>query len=134
MNKKLFLIALLTATLAACAPATGEVSPEPLGGAVYIDSAELLIMESYPVQVALAIAGDLPTPCHELRYQYEIQDFGDEKRIDVTAYSEADPAAMCAQVLQPFEQRVGFDLQNAPEGMYVVCLNGELVGEFAYPG
>lgn len=130
-------LATLGLALAACAPAQPTPDPgsgQPLDGAVYIGSADLLIMESYPVQVALAITGDLPTPCHEFRYQYEIQDFGDEKRVDVSAYSVADPDAICTQVLQPFEERISFDLQNALEGTYVVYLNGERVGEFSYPG
>lgn len=131
-NSLLQLIAILF-LLVACAPPAGDAPLEPVDGAVYINSAQLLIMESYPVQVALIVTGDLPTPCHELRYHYEIQDFGDEKRVEVTMYSHADPEAICVQVLQPFEERISFDLQNAAEGTYLVYLNGEQVGEFNYP-
>lgn len=131
----IFLTTLLALLLAACgAQATEEPGGNPLGGEVYINSHELLIMESFPIQVALEVEGDLPTPCHEFRYQYEIQDFGGTVRLDVTTFSYADPAAACAQVLQSFEHRIDFDLTTGPEGDYEVYLDGELVGEFTYPG
>jgi inhibitor of cysteine peptidase len=142
MKKIILLIGLIGLLLGACAPTEELPGPlpgddaggtSPLGSPAYVDSAELLIMESYPVQVAVWVEGNLPTPCHEFRYQYEIQDFGAEKRMDITVYSEADPAALCTQVLEPFEERILLDLENAPEGTYVVYVNGELVGEFNYP-
>jgi hypothetical protein len=131
----ILLTTLLALLLAACgAQVTEEPGGNPLGGAVYISNYELLIMESYPVQVALWVEGDLPTPCHEFRYQYEIQNFGGTVRLDVVTYSYADPATACAQVLQPFEHRISFDLTTGPDGDYELYLDGELVGEFTYPG
>lgn len=106
----------------------------PLGAPAYVDVAELFIMESYPVQVEVAVRGNLPTPCHVLREQVETQDFGDEKRVDITLSSEADPETICTQVLEPFEAGISLDLENATDGVYVVYVNGELVGEFSYPG
>ena len=61
-----------------------ERTPVPAGGAVYIDTADLLIMESYPVQVALHITGNLPTPCHEFNYSYQIGTPEDRFRVDFT--------------------------------------------------
>lgn len=133
VNRRMLLLGTLLILVAACTASPDASTPEPVEGALYIHSADLLIMESYPVQVALVIAGELPTPCHEFLYQYEIQDLGDEKRIDVRAYSVADTEEVCIQVLQPFEEQVSFDLRNALEGIYVVYLNGERVGEFSYP-
>ena len=128
-------IALLAILLAACAPAPQPpLEPGPLGDGVQIDRAELLIMESYPVQVALVIEGHLPTPCHHFAYRQEIQDFGETIRMDITAYSQAGSDEACVQVLEPFEERIGFDLTFGPEGLFEVYLNGELVGEFSYPG
>jgi len=34
---------------------------------VFIDTADLMILESYPPQFRLHIAGNLPDPCHQLR-------------------------------------------------------------------
>ena len=133
MTKRISLLGASLLLVVACTASPGEITPQAEDGALYLHSADVLVMESYPVQVALVIAGELPTPCHELRYHYEIQDLGDEKRIDVNAYSVADPEEICIQVLQPFEEQVSFDLRNAAEGTYAVYLNGERVGEFSYP-
>ncbi len=131
-----FLPLVAAASLIACAAppsSTPDVPTEqPKGGAVYIDSADLLIMESYPVQIALHIVGNLPTPCHEFRSEVAQPD--NENRIYVSAWSESDPAAMCAQVLQPFDESVGIPMDGSADGTYSVWLNGEKVGEFSYPG
>jgi hypothetical protein len=132
MKAKLAIL-LLAVLLVGCAQ-TATPTDEPQGGAVYINSADLLIMESYPVQVMLHIIGDLPTPCHAFHYSYQIGNESDRFRIDVTAWSEADPAAMCAQVLQPFEENVSIPMGGAADGTYSVYLNGDLVGTFNYPG
>jgi inhibitor of cysteine peptidase len=95
-------------------------------GEVTISSQELLIMESYPLQVALLIEGTLPTPCHMLRV--EVSEPDDENRIMVEAYSLVDPTVICAQVLQEFDENI--PLGSYPDGTYTVLLNGEEVGEF----
>ena len=95
-------------------------------GNVFIDSSDLLIMESYPVQIALVLRGHLPTPCNHLRVvanpPYE------QNRIQVEVYSVIDPAETCIQVLEPFEANIG--LGSFPTGHYSVWVNGEMVGEF----
>jgi hypothetical protein len=117
--------------LTACSVAQPTPSSEPQQGLVYVNSTDLLIAESYPVQVSLHIAGDLPTPCHELRLQVAAPD--DLNRIFVSVWSESDPAAICVQMLEPFEVNLPIRMDGAAEGTYSVWLNGELVGEFNYP-
>lgn len=131
MKTMKFLVAMFL--LAACAPAAGVATDQPQGGAVYIGSAELLIMESYPVQIALRVTGDLPTPCHSFNYAYQIGSPDDRFRVNVSAWSESDPAAFCVQVLEPFEVSIPISMEGAADGAYSVWLNGELVGEFSYP-
>ena len=141
MKKNLVLLIALLA-VAGCAqggaPEPSEPndpgSTSPIGAPAYVDEAQLIIMESYPVQVAVVISGNLPTPCHALRHQVEMQDFGAEKRVDITVSSEAQPDAICTQVLEPFKAQISLDLANAPDSLYTVYVNGELVGEFNYPG
>jgi len=95
-------------------------------GNVFIDRSELLIMESYPIQVALVLQGSLPTPCNQLRVVAKPQD--EQNRIQVDIYSVIDPAKGCVQVLEPFEVNVG--LGSFPSGHYSVWVNEEMVGEF----
>jgi hypothetical protein len=139
--RRLWILAAVLFFLSACSAAlptsTAECeSCDPIdsqGGAVYITNTDLLIAESYPVQVSLHVTGDLPTPCHSLNYSYQVGSPNDRFRIDVTAWSESDPDAICIQVLEPFEASIPISMEGAADGTYTLWLNGELVGEFSYP-
>jgi hypothetical protein len=95
-------------------------------GTVFIERSELLIMESYPIQVMLALQGSLPTPCNQLRVIAKPPN--EQNRIQVEVYSVIDPAKACVQVLVPFEANIG--LGSFPPGHYSVWVNGESIGEF----
>jgi hypothetical protein len=155
MNKITFLLVIAVA-LSACGPAaTGSRDGSPDGdnpvssdqdtpvpsdlpyavkagdanlsrGNVFIDSTDLVIRESYPPQIALVLAGGLPTPCHQLRVVVSPPDLGN--RIDVEVYSVVDPAAICIQVIEAFSQTV--EMGTYASGHYTVFVNGELAGEF----
>ena len=95
-------------------------------GAVFIDSTDLLTMESFPLQFSITLKGNLPTPCHELRVVYNEPDT--ENKIALEVYSVVDPGVMCAEVIQPFEQNIS--LGSFPAGHYTVWVNGEQMAEF----
>ena len=95
-------------------------------GNVFIEENGLVIRESYPPQIALAISGNLPTPCHEIRAEISAPDV--ENKINVDVYSVVDPNMICTQVLKPFMENI--ELGTFPTGHYSVWLNGEMVGEF----
>ncbi len=135
-------ILLVSMLLAACG---GQTTPTPFGpdeppgnnyenilGSVYISEANLMVMESYPIQVALNISGELPTPCHTVRAIVTPPDGDMEFHIQI--YSEAKADEVCIQVLQPFSENVSLPLQGLADGTYSVWLNDEKVGEFNYPG
>lgn len=95
-------------------------------GNVFIENSDVLVMESFPVQIAWVLSGDLPTPCNQLRVVANPPDEGN--RIQVEVYSVIDPAETCIQALEPFEANIG--LGSFPSGHYSVWVNGEMVGEF----
>jgi hypothetical protein len=122
--------------LAGCASTTDPAPPpglpnlpggeaEGTRGPVYVDSTELLLLESYPVQVRLKVSGSLPTPCHALKW--EIREPSAKGRIDVALFSLADPNLACIQVLEPFDASI--PLGAFESGSYNVYLNGEPVGD-----
>lgn len=107
--------------------ALGAASPDPAmdgttEGPVYVDSTEILYLESFPVQVHLAVRGSLPTPCHEAAWEVEQTD----EVIAVRLWSRADPELICVQVLEPFE--VSIPLGTFESASLSVELNGEPVG------
>lgn len=87
-------------------------------GDMYLDRTEILVMESYLVQIALHLVGDLPDPCHELRAIINIPD--ENKRIRIELYSVFDPTLICIQVLQPFDNRLG--LGSYPSDRYMIYI------------
>lgn len=95
-------------------------------GSVFIDKSELLVMESYPVQIALVLKGALPTPCNHLRVVAAPPD--EQNHIQIDVYSVIDPTQICVQVLEPFDANVG--LGSFPAGHYSVWVNGKKIGEF----
>lgn len=117
-------------------PATANPMPQPYApqpgdtaltrGVVYLDSEEISVMESYPVQIMLTLKGSLPTPCNQLRVLANPPD--EQNRIQIDVYSVIDPDQICAQVLEPFD--VNINLGSYPSGHYSVWVNGESVGEF----
>lgn len=92
---------------------------------VYLDSADILILESYPPQYRLLLKGSLPDPCHKLEVVVPAPDA--KGVIAVQVFSLADPVAICIQVLEPFEESVSLD--GFPPGTYQVEVNGEEVGQ-----
>ncbi|MDD2922621.1 MAG: hypothetical protein PHQ36_10085 [Anaerolineales bacterium] len=95
-------------------------------GGVYLDSTDLLVLESYPLQFTLTLRGNLPTPCNHLKVDVAPPDA--QNKIIVDAYSLVDPNTMCAEVLQPFEENV--PLGGFPTGHYFIWVNGKQVAEF----
>jgi hypothetical protein len=93
---------------------------------VFLDSSQINIMESYPVQINLYLQGSLPTPCHQLRIIFAQPDT--EKRIQIEVYSVVDPEKICAQMLKIFEANI--PLGSFPIGNYSIWINGTQIGEF----
>ncbi len=98
-------------------------------GGVFADYYDVLMLESYPVQVRLQIVGNLPDPCHQFRAVVSTPD--EQNQIKVEVYSVADPEMMCVQTLVPFEQSVA--LGDFTEGDFTVWVNGAQVGDFHLP-
>ena len=120
--------------LTAC---SGEVQPPEstptqdavFRGAAYIEETEILLLESFPVQVRLKLRGNLPTPCHAL--QWEVSEPDEQGQIRVEVYAATEPDQICIQVLEPFEAQI--PLGDYREGDFTVWLNGEKVGAFNLP-
>jgi inhibitor of cysteine peptidase len=144
INKTLITI-LLAAFISGCAsspdsPVTSETPSEPgqndflpspadgslIRGVAYLNSVDLLTLESFPLQFMLVLKGELPTPCHQLRIAVNPPDTTNKIVVDV--YSISNPDAMCIQVLEPFE--VNYPLGSFPPGSYSLWVNGEMAAEF----
>ena len=143
--RKFILITMLVILLTACAPLTAvpistptlptmqpkDYAPRPasgrlMRGGAFLDSSDLLTLESYPLQFSLSLKGNLPTPCHHLRVTVSPPDADNKVVVDV--YSVTDPNTVCIQVLEPFD--VSIPLGSFPSGHYFLFVNGEEIAEF----
>lgn len=108
-----------------------DYAPQPsdanlIRGELYLETKEVLTLESFPPQFTLHMTGNLPTPCHNLRAAVNLPD--SENKIVVDVYSVVDPDVICAQVLAPFD--VTIPLGSFPLGKYTLWVNGVMVAEF----
>lgn len=123
-------VLLLLGTSGGAIARAAELDPVAPSGRdrVYVDSTEILLLESYPVQVQLIVRGSLPSPCHELMWQ--VDDRGTV--LEVALWSSADPDEVCIAVLEPFEVSIGlgsFESADIP-----VLLDGQPVGRVVIGG
>lgn len=86
-------------------------------GKATIDSLNVNIMESMPVQVSVLVKGFLSDGCTSI-HRVDRKKEGNTFIIDV--FTERPKDAMCTQALVPFEQTVPLDVQGLSAGTYKV--------------
>jgi len=107
-------------------PRADPVNPPVEKGPFFLDSADVLVMESYPIQVTVVVDGSIPTPCDSAGWKVEI--VGDEILVEVYSIPLNDPAASC--IAQVEDVAVTVPLGSFQAGAYTVIVNGETVGSF----
>jgi inhibitor of cysteine peptidase len=101
---------------------TGSLDEGPtLGGKAMIDSVEVLMRESMPVQVSVSVKGNLADACTRIDEITTTRD-GNTFNIDITTARPAE--LMCAQVLTPFEENISLEARGLKKGTYAVNVNG----------
>ncbi|GIK40970.1 MAG: hypothetical protein BroJett011_48030 [Chloroflexota bacterium] len=108
--------------------------PGPAAGAyaygqAAVESIEVRLVESFPVQVQMVARGSLPDSCTEID-QALIERNGNTFQGRLTTRSRTDQ--MCAQAVVPFEEVIPLDVSGLPPGQYTVNVNG-LVDSFTLP-
>lgn len=107
------------------APPDGN-APISEAGEALVESLEVRILESFPVQVQAVVRGQLPDACVAITNK-EVVSAGPTFRIRLTTARQTD--RICAQVLMPFEEVVALDVAGLPAGAYDVRIN-DLVEPF----
>jgi len=117
MSKKILLlglIMLITIFTAGC------LSSLPTIGLALVDEIDILILESFPVQVQVIASGNLPDPCTEIS---EVLQEREENTFFITIKTYRPPG-LCIQVLAPFEEIISLEVYGLPAGTYTVDVNG----------
>ncbi|MCD6578811.1 hypothetical protein J7L48_05000 [bacterium] len=99
---------------------TGCLSTLSTIGLAPVEEIEIVILESFPVQVQVIASGNLPDPCTEIS---EVLQEREENTFFVTIKTYRPPG-LCIQVLAPFEEIISLEVYGLPAGTYTVDVNG----------
>jgi len=102
-------------------PTSEPASRDPVELDAIVEQVDILLKESYPVQVDLLIRGYLPDSCSVLDLLTQ-EVVGDRIVVSVVTTRPAD--AVCTQALEPFEVTFPLDLSELTAGSYTIDVNG----------
>jgi inhibitor of cysteine peptidase len=123
----LFLAAMVLPVVAVAACADGQEGQEPfIYGTAQVDSIDLLMLESFPVQVNLVARGNLPDGCTAIDQVTQARQ-GNTFKVTITTKRPA--GKVCTQALVPFEETIALEVAGLPAGAYTVDVNG-VTGSF----
>jgi hypothetical protein len=107
----------------------GEPTPKDASGRAAVDRIEILLLESFPVQVHVVAHGYLADGCTQIGMATQRKDLHTNTFwVEVT--TARDPDAACTQATVPFEELIVLDVYGLPAGTYTVNVNG-VTGTFA---
>ncbi|HSK66756.1 MAG TPA: hypothetical protein VK888_07495, partial [Anaerolineales bacterium] len=137
MYRKLTLViaALFILLATACAPVVPAApivqQPSiPVTGMANVQSVDVQVLETQPVEVIAVIQGQLPDAgCTTVVSTNQVRA---GNVLNVVLTTTTDPVALCAQALTPFEQTISLDVSGLAPAVYTVNVNG-VEGSFYLP-
>lgn len=109
-------------------PPTDEPVSQPVTGIAAVESIQILLLESFPVQVNARMRGILPDGCTTID-QINTDKSGNDFTITLTTFRPAD--AVCTEESVPFDEVVALDVLGLDAGTYTVTANG-VSGTFTF--
>jgi len=91
-----------------------------------VESIQIVIQESFPVQVEVVARGALPDDCTRVD-QVQVERAGNDFQLTIT--TTHDTATSCNEVSVPFEEVIPLDVLGLDAGRYTVRVNG-MTGSF----
>lgn len=99
---------------------------EVVSGPATIDSIEVLILESFPVQINVRVRGVLTDGCTTID---EVAANRGSSSFDVAITTRRESGQICSEAEVPFEELVPLDVLGLPAGTYTVNVNN-ITGSF----
>jgi hypothetical protein len=106
-------------------PTPGSELP-PITGLAGVERIEILVLESFPVQIRVAARGNFPDGCTKI--DQVTTSFKDNTFL-VTLTTTRPAEASCTQALVPFEEVIPLEAVGLPAGLYTVNVNS-VIGTF----
>ena len=127
----MFLLFIFLLTLATCnrsdddptitAPDLTPPTESSAQGRAFLESLQVAVLESFPVQVQATISGNLSDGCTTI-VEIPVQRQNNVFLINVV--TARDEQLACTQALVPFNETVALDVQGLPAGTYTVMADG----------
>lgn len=95
---------------------------------VVVDSVQIAILESFPVQINLTLIGNKSVPCVELLPPAISKQ--DNLFVIALAETQLGTGESCITVIDPFGTTFGLDVSGLPAGTYTVRVNGQVEDTF----
>ncbi len=105
--------------LGACG--TGAPTPTPIAGLAPVDSLDLLMLESFPLQVHALVMGQLPDDCTVIDQAVQQRQ---DNYITVTLTTVRPFGTACRPGAVPYEHRIPLEVAGLRAGVYTVSVNG----------
>lgn len=86
-----------------------------------VESIEIMVLESFPVQIRVNATGYLPDPCTKIDEITKEKD-GNTFLITIKTVRPAD--TFCIAVIVPFQEMISLDVYGLKAGIYNVDVNG----------
>jgi inhibitor of cysteine peptidase len=99
----------------------GGNEEEFIYGTANVENIDIMILESFPVQVRVSASGDLPDGCTEID---EIQTEKTGNTFEVSISTKKPRDAICTQALVPFTETFPLEVRGLEAGTYTVDVNG----------
>jgi inhibitor of cysteine peptidase len=119
-SKITLLLTVLTVLLSACSLNSPSSGSQTIIGLAMIESIEIMILESFPVQVHVRIKGILGDSCTTL---HQITQTRVENTFTITVTTTRPAEAVCADIITRFEKGIALDVYGLPSGTYIVDVN-----------
>ena len=93
------------------------ISSNDEGAVIYLNAMDINILESFPVQVTVDFAGNLPDGCTTIK---SIESSLEDQVFTITFRTHRPAGKMCTEALVPFEETISLDVYGLPAGEYTV--------------
>lgn len=102
----------------------GDIAEDMLIEDANVTEVDVVLLESFPVQINVMVKGEMPDSCYELGDNTQ-RLIGDTFSVNLKMQKSSDPELMCAQAITPFDTTISLDnVVGLSAGEYTVNVNG----------
>ena len=102
---------------------SGIVDEQYIRGTAVVEAVDIVILESFPVQIHAVATGYLPDGCTRVEEE-SIAIVHEDDMFNVSIGTIRPKDMACTEAIVPFEQTVILDVYGLKKGVYTVNING----------